>query len=68
MMIVVIIGETCLAADADENLNLQELRLKDPALWPGHLEPFGSKQTTVDVDTIDYWPKPAGLLINLIFL
>ena len=65
MMIVLTIGKTCLA-DAAENSNLEELRLKDPKLWPGHMEPFGSKQTTVDVDTIDYWPNPAGLLIFIL--
>ena len=33
----------------------------DPSNWPGHLEPFGSKQNVVQIQDIEYdWPSPAG--------
>ena len=40
----------------------------DPSKWPGHLEPFGSKQKTVPVDQIYYWPSAAGLPYQLLLI
>ena len=62
IVVIVVIGKACFAAS-----DLEELRHQDPSLWPGHLEPFGSKQTTVEVETIDHWPEPIGLFIVFIF-
>jgi len=49
------------------NGNLDELLLKDPSLWPGHMEPFGSKQKTVDVEILEEWPEPTGMFILTFF-
>lgn len=38
--------------------NLEQLLQQDPTLWPGHMEPFGSKQKTVEVPILDEWPEP----------
>lgn len=32
--------------------------IDDPSTWPGHLEPFGYKQKTVDIETLYSWPSP----------
>ena len=41
----------------------REITLDDPPhLWPGHMEPFGSKQITVEVEELDAWPSPKGKL------
>lgn len=37
----------------------------DPSLWPGHLEPFGSKQKVVDVDVLEEYPLPQSKLFTL---
>lgn len=34
--------------------------IDDPSTWPGHLEPFGYKQKTVDIETLYSWPSPKG--------
>ncbi|XP_066914737.1 bifunctional peptidase and (3S)-lysyl hydroxylase Jmjd7-like [Clytia hemisphaerica] len=48
----------CLTIQLLVATSLDELRQQDPTLWPGHLQPFGAKQTTVEVEQIDYWPEP----------
>lgn len=30
----------------------------DPTKWPGHLEPLGSRQTKISLETIDKFPSP----------
>lgn len=35
-----------------------DLLSQDPSLWPGHMEPFGSKQKTVQVEQVKDWPDP----------
>ena len=36
--------------------------LDDPSKWPGHLEPFGSKQNIVQIKDVLYqWPLPEGM-------
>ena len=34
--------------------------IDDPSAWPGHLETFGSKQKTVNIDIHYEWPSPEG--------
>ena len=41
----------------------EDLLEKDPSLWPGHLEPFGSKQKIIEVDRINYWPDPTSTFL-----
>ena len=37
--------------------------LEDPSKWPGHLEPFGSKQNIFQIKDVSYeWPLPAGMI------
>ena len=31
-----------------------------PSLWPGHLEPLGSKQNVVEIESTHAWPSPTG--------
>lgn len=37
-----------------------DLLSQDPSLWPGHMEPFGSKQKTVQVEQVKDWPDPTS--------
>ncbi|KXJ22797.1 lysine-specific demethylase 8 [Exaiptasia diaphana] len=30
----------------------------DPTTWPGHMEPLGSKQPKISLETVDHWPSP----------
>ena len=46
-----------LAATTDTSAR-EELLLQDPSLWPGHLEPIGSKQPTEAVEELSEWPEP----------
>jgi len=44
-----------------------EITLDDhPSLWPGHLEPIGSKQKTVNVEEITEWPSPNDFFENYV--
>jgi len=46
---------------------MSEITLDDhPSLWPGHLEPIGSKQKTVNVEEITEWPSPTDFFENYV--
>jgi len=38
----------------------------DPTQWPGHLQPFGSQQTTAPVDEVYDWPTPTDFFRNYV--
>lgn len=60
-----IVGVLCLCAA------VHNIPIDDPSDWPGHLEPFGSKQNTVDIEDVLYdWPSPngKGISISSIFI
>ena len=44
----------CLQDAIDKNDN-------DPSLWPGHMEPFGSKQVAEDLEVLTEWPSAKGI-------
>lgn len=58
-MVMFIVSITC--------TDREELLKQSPDKWPGHLEPFGSKQRTVEVPSINEWPEPIGKFFSRYF-
>lgn len=40
--------------------SLLNVPIDDPSSFPGHLEPLGSKQNKVDIETLTEYPSPQG--------
>ena len=47
-----------LASEQQVDITLND----DPSLFPGHMEPLGSKQPRTEIKELTQYPSPTGLL------
>ena len=64
---IMVSGIVVLIITVTLNISLS-IPVDDPTNWPGHLEPFGSKQKTVDIDKHYFWPSPKGKYVVYIYI